>query len=247
MPFLIVTYAIQIALIVHVMKTGRPYYWIFVLLFAPGLGAAAYAIVELLPELSNSYAGRRAMRNVRKTLNPGAELRRRELEHKLSGSVDAARHLAGELMDKGRYAEAVAHYESSLTGIYEHDPDLMLGLAQAHFGNGDAAACRRTLDALREHNHDYKSSEGHLLYARSLEACGETDRAEEEFRAVAAYYPGAEARVRYAALLEKAGKTDAAKAEYAEILSAAELAPRHFRKAQKQWLAEAKNSLARLG
>lgn len=247
MPYLIITYAIQLALIVHVMKTGRPYYWVFLLIFMPGVGAAAYVIVELLPELSNSYAGRRAMRNVRKTLNPGADLRQRELEHKLSGSVDAARHLAAELMEKGRFAEAIEHYEKALTGIYEHDPDLMLGLAQAQFGHGQPEASRQTLDELRDHNPDYKSSEGHLLYARTLQDCGDMDRAEEEFAAVAAYYPGAEARVRYANHLERMGKPDAAKQEYTELLAAAELAPRHFRKAQKKWLVEAKNSLARLG
>ena len=246
MLLLIIAAAVNLALIVHIMKTGRPYYWIFILFMAPGIGALAYIIVEVLPEFSNSYAARRAMGNVRRSLNPGAELRKRELELKLSGSVDAARHLAGELMEKGRFAEAVDHYRKSLTGIYEYDPDLMLGLAQAQFGNGDPDGCRQTLEALREHNPDYKSSEGHLLFARALQECGDMDRAEEEFAAVAAYYPGAEARVRYAEHLERVGKADQAKREYSEVLTAAELAPRHFRKAQKHWLAEARNSFARL-
>jgi hypothetical protein len=246
MPLLILTYVIQLALIVHVMKTGRAYYWIFILLMAPGLGALAYAIVELLPDLSNNYTARRAVGNVRRSLNPGAELRKRELEHRLSGSVDATRRLAGELVDKGRHAEAITLYTDALKGIYENDPDLLLGLAQAQFEGGDAAACVESLDRLREHNPDFRSPEGHLVYARALQACGDMDRAEEEFAAVAAYYPGAEARVRYAEHLERVGKTDLAKREYAEILTAAELAPRHFRKAQKHWLAEARSSFARL-
>jgi hypothetical protein len=72
------------------------------------------------------------------------------------------------------------------------------------------------------------------------------EAAEEEFAAVAAYYPGAEARVRYAHLLEQLGKIEEARNEYTEILSAAELAPRHFRKAQKAWLGEARSALARM-
>ena len=246
MPLLILTAIVQVALIAHAMRTGRATYWIFILLFMPGIGAAAYFVVELLPEISKSFAARRAMRGVRKSLNPGGELRRRELEHRLSGSVDATRHLAGELIEQGRFAEAVDHYRAALTGLYEYDPDLLLGLAQAEFFSGDATACKETLERLREHNPDYRSSDGHLLYARALQDCDELQTAEEEFAAVAAYYSGAEARVRYAQLLEQVGKVAEARNEYTDILSAAELAPRYFKKAQKAWLAEARSALARL-
>jgi hypothetical protein len=246
MPLLVLTAIVQIALIIHVMRTGRATYWIFILLFVPGIGAAAYFIIELLPELSNNFAARRAMRSIRKTFDPGGELRRRELEHRLSGSVDATRRLAGELIEKGRYAEAVDHYRAALTGLYEHDPDLMLGLAQAEFRNGDATAAKATLESLREQNPDYRSADGHLLYAMALQECDELQEAEAEFAAVAAYYSGAEARIRYAKLLETIGKVDEARDEYTDILAAAELAPRHFKKAQKTWLAEARSALTRL-
>lgn len=245
MPFVILTVLVQIALVVHVMRTGRPTYWIFILLIMPGIGAAAYFIVELLPELSNSMGARRAVRGLRKAVNPGADLRQRQLQHKLSGSVDAARLLAQELLEHGQYAEAISHYQSTLTGIYEHDPDLMLGLAQAQFANGDADACRQTLQLLNDENPEYRSPDGHLLFARALEGCGDLDKAEQEYAAVASYYPGAEARVRYAQLLEQVGKVEQARAEFSEIVAAAELAPSHFQKAQKQWITTAKSSVSR--
>ena len=246
MPVFIATMVIQLLLIVHVLKTGRQYFWVLILLIAPGIGAIAYFLVEILPDLQGNMAARRAMRNVKRTLNPGAELKQRQLEHKLSGSVDAARHLAAELMESGRYSEAVEHYRSALTGLYEHDPDMMLGLATAQFGSGDAAGCKETLDALREHNPDFSSAEGHLLYARALEASDDLDGALEEYEALAGYYPGAEARVRYAQLLERKEKPELARQEYDQILASAELAPKHFRKAQKKWIAEAKEGAARL-
>ncbi len=246
MALLIVTWVGQMLLIIHVMKTGRPFYWAWILLLAPGVGAAAYLIAEILPEMRNTMGGRRAMRTVKRTLDPGGELRRRQVEHRLSGSVDAARHLAAELMDNGRYGEAVTHYRTALTGIYETDPDLMLGLATAQFGDGDTEGCRETLDALKEHNPEFRSAEGHLLYARALESCEETEAALQEYSALAGYYPGAEARVRYAQLLERMEKPELARQEYAQILAAAELAPKHFRKAQKQWISQAKDGAARL-
>lgn len=239
-------YLLQIALIVHVLRTGRNMYWVLILIIAPGIGGLAYLIVELLPDITNSWRTRRAIRGVTRALDPGAGLRRRQRQHKLSGSVDAARHLAGELVAGGRYTEAIEHYESALTGLYEHDPDLMLGLATAQFGDRRFEEARNTLDLLAERNPDYKSPQGHLLHARATEACGDDERALEEYKAVAAYFAGAEARVRYGQILERLGDAEAARAEYEEIVNTAELAPRHYRKAQREWIRRAKDGLKRL-
>ncbi len=246
MPLLILSVIVQIGLILHVVRTGRPMYWIFIILIAPGIGSLAYAIVELLPELSNSGQGRRAMRGIRKTLDPGGDLRQRQREHKLSGSVDAARHLAGELLESGQNNEAIEHYEKSLTGLYEYDPDLLLGLATARFANDEFEKARDALDLLIERNPDFRSQDGHLLYARSVAACGDEDKALDEYKAVTAYYAGAEARLQYGLFLEKLGDNAAALAEFQEIISMAELAPHHYRKAQSDWISQAKSGIQRL-
>jgi hypothetical protein len=246
MPLLILTVIVQIGLIIHVVRTGRQTYWVFVLLIAPGIGSIAYFIIELLPELRGSVRGQRAFRQVRKTINPGADLRQRELEHKMSGSVDAARRLAGELVDNGQYQQAIAHYEQALTGLYKNDPDLLLGLAAAQFENDQFEDTIRTLDRLMEHNPDFRSADGHLVYARATEACGDDEKAQEEYAAVVAYFAGAEARVRYGRFLEKRGNEKEALRQYEEIVSAAELAPHHYRKAQREWISEAKSGIKRL-
>jgi hypothetical protein len=246
MAYAALIYLIQIALIVHVLRSGRNMYWIFILIIAPGIGGLAYFIVEMLPDLMNSWRTRRTLRAVRRTLDPGVDLRQRQRQHRLSGSVDAARHLASELIASGRYAEAIQHYESVLTGLYEHDPDLMLGLATAQFGDERFEEARDTLDLLMQKNPDFKSPEGHLLYARATEACGDEVKALEEYKAVAAYFAGAEARVRYGQILERLGDVEAARAEYEEIISTAELAPRHYHKAQREWINRAKDGIKRL-
>ena len=72
-------------------------------------------------------------------------------------------------------------------------PNLMLGLARAQFAAGKPADARATLDALIQHNPEFRSADGHLLYARALEAEGQSQRALEEYKALGGYYPGAEA------------------------------------------------------
>jgi hypothetical protein len=236
---------IQVALIVHVLRTGRPYYWVFIILI-PGIGALAYIIAELLPDFFGSMHGQRALRGVKKTLNPGADLRQREREHKMSGSVDAARRLADELMESGQLQQAIVHYENTLTGLYENDPDLLLGLATAQFRNDRFEDARQTLDRLIDHNPDFRSADGHLIYARATEACGDDEKALEEYTAVAAYYAGAEARIRYGLFLEKRGDESGALEQYEDIVATAELAPRHYRNAQRAWIVEARNGIKRL-
>ncbi len=246
MPLMILSVIVQIALIVHAVRTGRSPYWVFIILLVPGIGSLAYFIVELLPELTGDHRTRRAYRGIKKTLNPGADLRQRQREHRLSGSVDAARHLASELIASGNFAEAIEHYEKALTGLYEDDPDLLLGLAHAQFANKDYEKSKQTLEGLIERNPDFRSPEGHLLYARAAEQCEDLTLAETEYKTVAAYYAGAEAKVRYAALLERVDKNDDALEAYEDIVNIAELAPRHYRKAQKRWISQARDAVSRL-
>jgi hypothetical protein len=246
MPFFLATLVIQVALVVHVLRTGRSMYWAFIIFFLPAVGAIAYVIVELLPEWSNSYQARKAFRGVKRALDTDGDLRRRQQQHKLSGSIEATRQLARELTGRGLYAEAIEHYEAALTGLYEHDPDLLLGLAEAQFASREYDEAKATLELLKQENPDYRSPDGHLLYARSLEESGDIEAAEGAYESVIGYFAGAEARLRYARLLEREGQTGDALEQYEDIVASAELAPRHYRQAQKQWVAEAKEAVRRL-
>jgi hypothetical protein len=248
MPFFaIVIIIVQIALIVHVLRTGRPIFWAFVLFFAPLIGSAVYFFVELLPDLSGDPKTRNTLRRIRKSLDPRADIRKLEKQHELSGSVDAARHLAGELIANGQFAAAIEHYQGALTGMYESDPDLLLGLAEAQFGNEEFIQSKETLERLAARNPDFRSANGHLLYARALEHCGDIDEALREYEAASAYYAGAEAKCRFAKLLEQQGQTERALEFFRDILLTADLAPRHFQRAQKVWISNANEGIKRLG
>ena len=238
---------IQVGLIIHVLLTSRPLFWVFVLFFAPMIGSLVYFFVEVLPDLTGDPKARRTLRRIKKTLNPKGDIRKLEKQHQLSGSVDAARRLAGELIENGDFAEAIKHYQGALTGMYEYDPDILLGLAEAQFGNKEFANCQSTLEQLAAENPDFRSADGHLLYARTLEQSGAVAQALEEYDAVVAYYAGAEAKVRYAGLLEQEGQASQALEIYRDILLSSDLAPRHFRRAQSEWISKSKDGVKRLG
>jgi hypothetical protein len=246
MSIYIVSLVFQALLIVHCVKTGRNQIWIWVLALLSFAGVIAYVVAELIPDLLRSRATQRTVRGVKKALDPQADLRRLEGQARLTGGVDANQRLAEELLRQKRTGEAIAAYQQCLKGLYEHDPNLMLGLARAQFAHGDAAAARTALDELIRCNPDFKSPEGHLLYARALEAEGDLPRALEEYRALSGYYAGAEAAVRYAQLLRRQQQHDQARQVLQGLMDQAAVAPAHYRRTQSEWLKQAERELAGL-
>ncbi|MGB8327484.1 MAG: tetratricopeptide repeat protein [Steroidobacteraceae bacterium] len=240
---LILSIVIQALLVVHCIKTGRNTIWIWVIVLLPLAGPLAYLAVELVPDLLRSRGTRRAVRTVRKTLDPGKDLRRYAAEARVSGGVAARQRYADELARQGRHDDAIVEYRAILTGLYEHDPNILLALAQAQFQKGDAAGARATLERLIERNPDFKSADGHLLYARAAEAAGDVPKALEEYRVLAGYYSGAEAPVRYARLLRSQGRDAEAQRVLQELLDHAQLAPEHYRRVQSEWLDAARHEL----
>jgi hypothetical protein len=240
------TILISVALIVHCLRTGRNWLWVIVIALLPPLGWIAYGIVELLPAMFGSSGARRAVRGMRRTLDPGEDLRRYQAEARRGGDVASRQHYAEELIRRGRPQEAVEAYRQALTGLYESDPELMLGLARAQFAAGAYAEARATFEDLRRRNPGHQSPEGHLLYARSLEAEGNNVRALQEYAAVSSYFAGAEAPLRYAQLLRASGDAERARSVLKDLLDNARSAPRFYRRMQRQWLVMAEHELSTL-
>jgi hypothetical protein len=239
----ILTLAIQAGLIVHVIRTGRNSLWIWAIALLPAAGSLAYVVVEILPGIFGGQAARRTKAGMQRIIDPNRDLRQAAAAVEISGNVDARRRLADELCERGQYDEAIAVYQAGLKGIFEHEPTLLLGLAQAQFAARDFAAARASLERLIRQNPEFRSVDGHLLYARTLEAQDALDEAEHEYAAVAPRYPGAEARLRYALLLKRRGKLEEARRLLKDLVDGAKLGPAHYRKAQAEWLERARREL----
>jgi hypothetical protein len=246
-PLLIISGLISLGLIVHCIKTGRNTIWVYVLVvlmtMVPFLGPAVYIGAELMPEWLGSRTSRRAMRGIRTTLDPEGNLRKFENEMQITGNVASRQKYADELVRLGRAKEAVPVYQTCLTGVFADDPKLLLGYAHAQFEAGDAAGTRATLDDLIAKNPEFKSADGHLLYARALEAEGNVEKALSEYATLTEYYPGVEAGVRYARLLIRSDQRPLAQQTLKALLDRARFAPAHYRKAQREWLDEAHREL----
>jgi hypothetical protein len=243
MLFVILTYAIQLALVVHVLKTGRNMTWIFVLLFFPAIGGLAYFIVELLPELTGSRTARNLGRTVAKAVNPDKDLQQAAQKLAVADTVQNALRLAQECVDKGRYAEAKELCAARLKGVHADDPALLHLLARAQFGLGEYAEVIGTLDKLKEANPGYRSPEAHLLYARAHDEPGHKAEAEEEYEALCGYYPGPEPFIRLGLLLKADGHTERARELFQRVADESRIAGKHYNTLHKEWVAVARREL----
>jgi hypothetical protein len=236
MPILILSILLQLALIVHVLKTGRNTMWVFILLFAPVIGGLAYLIVELLPEFTGSRTGRRLRSSVTRAVNPDRDMKEAARNLAVAGTAQNAMKLAGEYLAKGRFAEARDLYADALHGVHADDRDLLLGLARAQFELGEYGEVIDALDKLRQSHPGLKSPEGHLLYARSKEALGNEEEALHEYEALTKYSSGPEARCRLALLLRKRGDPERARAIFRDVISESEVAGRHYNSIHREWV-----------
>lgn len=244
MPILFVLeILVQITLAIHVVRTGRQLYWLFIILFFPVLGSLVYFVAEVLPDLGRSRTARGAASSVQRALDPDRDLRRLTEELETADTADNRRKLADEHLRRGDAAEALRLYRGALTGIHRDDPTLLMGLARAQFLDGDAAACIDSLDRLKAAHPKIESAEGHLLYARALEGLGRLPEALDTYHAVAAYYPGAEAKCRYALLLRQEGHVGEARLLFQDVARGYEKGKGFHRAQQREWYDIARQNL----
>lgn len=236
----IVLLIVQIALAVHAGKRGN-YWWVFIILMFPLIGALVYLLMELLPSLQQ--VSHQAQRKVAKAIDPQRDLKERADKLQVTDNFDNKIALADECVTSGLADDAILLYQSALTGIYHDDPRALLGLARAYFLQENYRDTKATLARLIAENPAFKSADGHLLYARALEQLGEVPAALEEYAALASYYSGFEAKCRYALLLKRSGDVKAANAIFGDMLLNARRFGRFYKKRERVWVDIAQQEL----
>ena len=236
---------VQIGIAVHALRTGRPLWWLAVILFFPLLGALIYFLVEILPELRASRAIRGFGGDIVKSVVPNAELHRRAEELAVCGSVQNKLALALECASRGHFDEAIKLYESAREGPFAEAPDLLLGLARVRFHNGEPQAARLLLEQIAAAHPDYYPQDVAILKARAADAAGDPETALRELAAMLDRSVGLEARFRYGEILARTGKTQQARSELKNVVTHA----RKFRigPTERPWARRSRQLLASLG
>ena len=234
---------IQLCFAYHALKTGRAYWWLFVIMGFPVMGCLLYYFVEVFPTSRESRSAQKAARAIARALDPDRPLRERVAELETCGSVENRMALARECMESRMYADAAVLYRSCLSGIYESDPEIRHGLASALLHDSKQEEALALARRLRASHPGFRASEVALIIARALEEANQLDEALREFGVLADSYPGEEGRWRYGELLGRLGRAAEAQEVFRRMLRNAERLPPHYRDAQKRWLELARQSV----
>jgi hypothetical protein len=238
----VLTLVVQISFAYHVFKTGRPYWWIFVIMSFPLVGCVIYYLVEIFPNSRDQRVVRKSARDISKTLLPDRDLRRRVEDVRICGSVDNKVALARECVECGMFDDAIGLYESCLTGLYANDPDLSFALAKVRLLNCDHDQVRELVDSLLVLHPAFRRNEVKLLRARALEGVNDLHAALAEYENIIDSFAGLEARCRYGLLLKRLGHVNQA----AEVLSDVVMLGKryaHESVSQTEWVSLARQNL----
>ena len=96
MPAIGLALIIQIALAIHVVKTQREMYWIYIIMFIPVIGSAIYVFTQILPELQQSRTVHNATNSLIKAIDPQRELRKRKEQLQIANTLENKLKLADE-------------------------------------------------------------------------------------------------------------------------------------------------------
>lgn len=209
---------IQFTFAFHALKSGRPTWWLFIIMGFPVMGCVIYYFIEVFPGSREHRSAHKAARKLVKALQPDAALKRRAEELEVCGSIENKVALAKECVEHQMVAEAISLYESCLHGAFADDGNILFGLAQASVEGGlwDKAAV--TITRLKTTAPAQRPLEVQLLEARMLAGRGDTDAALAAYRALIPVFVGQEARFRYGQLLLQQQQHEAANHVFNEIL-----------------------------
>lgn len=219
MPILAgVVVLIQFCFAFHALKSGRPYWWIFIIMAFPVMGCVIYYFTEVFPGSREHRTVHKTARKLAKALQPDADLARRADELEICGSVDNKMALAEECMNHQMHAEAVKLYESCLTGTFQSDGAILFGLARAAVEQRDWDKAASALTRLKADAPRTRPLDARLLEARLLEGRGKNDAALAAYRELIPVFVGLEARYRYGAFLARLGQHEAASHMFNEVI-----------------------------
>ena len=237
--------AVQVALIIDVIRHSRNTFWIMALMFLPLASTIAYLIIEVLPRMKHNRHVRHAQTQIVDKLDPERELRfARDALDVAQTAANRIRY-ADALVSRGRCAEALPLYRDAIgTGRADYRTGEKLARCQYLSDRNEEALA--TLDAMTQPSAPSDKDRIALLRARILEDLGRHAEAEASYVDLVDRFPGDEVRCRYAGLLLKQGRKADARRLLDEVEHRLKRMDRHQRAAHAPMYDWAMNQLKEL-
>jgi hypothetical protein len=227
------TYGIilQLIAIVHYIRRGSEWYWLWIILMGGGLGALVYIGVEVVPDLGQLRKSIRIFSH-RKRIK---QLEVLILDNPSAGNLE---ELGDLYLEQKKYAQAKQYYDRCISSRADlRDPFYRRGLCELELGDYPAAAADLERVFNIEPNYDYQRAAG--LVAHAWAKSGQPDRAAQLFAKVVETSTLSETQYNYACFLVEQGKPAEAGQWLERILSKKATMPRYLKRRESPWFRKA--------
>jgi hypothetical protein len=234
-PYGIILQAIAIA---HFARRRPDTYWLWIIIIGGGLGAAAYILLEVVPDaglLRTSFQVFPRRRQIK-------QLQAAIIDNPSIGNYE---ELGDLYLEDGQFARARECFDKVIASRPD-TPDPFYRRALAELALDDATAAVSDLEEVfaRDPKYDYQRAAG--LLAHALGKTSQQERGLKLFAATLELSTLSETQYNYAALLAEQGKKAEAK-EWAERVLRKKLTmPSYLRRRERPWFRKASALLKRL-
>lgn len=237
MPFILggASLALAILLAIHVVRTGRELYWLWIILVFQPLGGIVYFLAVFLPEVLGGSTARRIGQAARETLDPTREYREAKIACDDAPTVRNQTRLADAASKLGKHDEAEALFGAAAQGIHADDAVLLLGRANALIELSRPDEALGLLERLGQDADKGRTPGAALALGRVYEALGRNGEADTAYQWAAQRMAGFEAMARYAAFMARHGRRTEAEEVIADMDRRIAKTHAQFRKEGRAW------------
>lgn len=231
---------LQAVCVIHCIRKGNGYNWIWLIVFLPLIGGLIYLFTEIITK--------REVNSVKTSLDtvirPSGKIKDLEKRLEFSDTFENRVALADAYLNNNMTDEAILLYEKSRSGVFENDPFLIMQLIRAYFAKEQYDRVIDVTQFIRQST-DFGKSHARVLYALSLENTGCTKEAEAEFAAMKGRYSNYEARFRFAQFLQRQNREKEARSVLEEICNEANRMSSGESRNYREWLRKSREELAK--
>lgn len=242
---IILTYLPSLLCGIHVVRTGRESFWLWLFIIGPLLAPAFYFFAVLVPEWMGGSRARSVGKVARQALDPERDYRNalRALED--TPTIGNRMKVAQAAAALGRWSDAEAQWALSAEGQWADDPAILMGHAISLLELGRFQEALDRLEMLKALGPEGKTPTVALAFARAYEGLGRNEEADDAFRYAADRVPGLESGGRYVAFMAKTGRREDAEIGFAEIERRLQKIAPPLRAEARQWRDLAARALGR--
>ncbi len=230
---------LQVAMAVHVIRSGRPYWWLCIIFMFPLLGSLAYLYFEVLPE-------RRLPSFQEIVWKLKGSARRIQMLSEELDEIDTMNNrlrLAQELSLAKRYDEAAKVLEEGMSAAHRDDAYVLYTYAEALINDGKFQQAAEVVNRMSLKEAKELASRKELQMARICEGLGKLQEAEQRYQALMPIYVGEAVRGYFAQFLVKTKRIPEARELWSDVKRKYRKSGKIWRKLEKPWYLAAKEGL----